>query len=390
MKELSSKVKILPQSSIRQMTILANKYQAINVAQGYPEFDPPKELLEALKVSTDTSSHQYSNSYGTIGFRRAIAKNKSELLKREIDPESEVLVTTGSSEAMASSILALCNEGDKIIIFSPFYSGYYSNAVLAGVEPIYVELRGENFEFDEGELEQAFKEDPKALILCNPSNPSGKVFSRNELEIIARLAKKYDTYVITDEVYEHIVFEPYEYTYFASLDGMFERTISCSSLSKSYSITGWRLGYIIADKRIIDDIRKIHDILTVCAATPLQEAAITAFNFDNEYYKELTKLYTEKRDFFVDGLDKLGIKHSNPQGTYFILIDITQFGFDSDSEFAKYLVSKYKVAVVPASSFYNDKVNNQVRLHFAKNKETLEEVLYKFKKLIEEENDYEK
>ncbi|GAE86787.1 aspartate aminotransferase [Acetivibrio straminisolvens JCM 21531] len=231
------------------------------------------------------------------------------------------------------------------------------------------------------ELEEAFKQKPKALILCNPSNPSGKVFTLEELETIARFAKKYDAFVITDEVYEHIVYSPYKHTYFASLPGMFERTISCSSLSKTYSITGWRLGYLIAPSHIIDGARKVHDFLTVGAAAPLQEAAVVALNFGDDYYEELKRIYTEKRDLFLSGLDRLGLTYTVPQGAYYVMVDISEFGFASDLEFCEWMAKEVGVAAVPGSSFFRDNVNHLIRFHFAKKRETLEEALKRLEKL---------
>lgn len=381
MPEVSSKVEKFSESMIRQMTILSNKHKAINLAQGFPEFDPPRELIESLEKAAVNGPHQYAPSWGAENFREAVAKKQSVSLKRKIDPLNEVLITCGSTEAMISVMLALFNPGDKVIIFSPYYTSYVADSILAQAEPIYVSLKEPEFNFDKDELEEAFKQKPKAIIICNPSNPCGKVFTREELLTIGNFAKKYDTFVITDEVYEHILYEPYKMTYFASLDGMFERTISCSSLSKTYSITGWRLGYVVAPKRIIEEVRKIHDFLTVSASSPLQEAAITGLQFNEEYYIKLQKLYTKKRDLFLKGLDSLGFKHTVPQGTYFVLVDISEFGYESDVEFCRLLVEKYKIAAVPGSSFFSDKNNKWIRLHFAKNEDTIKEVIRRLSRL---------
>ena len=279
-----------------------------------------------------------------------------------IDPQTQIVVTCGSTEAMMAAMMTVVNPGDKVIVFSPFYENYTADAILSGAEAIYVHLRPPHFAFDVDELEAAFQQHPKALILCNPSNPSGKVFTREELSIIANFAQKYDVFVITDEVYEHIVYEPYEHVYFASLPGMFERTISCSSLSKTYSITGWRLGYIIAPAHIIDGARKVHDFLTVGAAAPLQEAAVTALNFNEAYYAELKESYTEKKNFFLNGLDALGLHYTTPQGAYYVLVDISEFGATSDLEFCEFLAREVGVAAVPGSSFFKEKVNHLVPL----------------------------
>ena len=294
---------------------------------------------------------------------------------RKIDPNGEIVVTCGSTEAMMAAMMTVANPGDKVIVFSPFYENYGADTILSGAEPVYVPLYPPEFSFSADELEAAFKQNPKAIILCNPSNPCGKVFTLEELQTIADLAEKYDTYVITDEVYEHIVYAPNKHIYFASLPGMWERTISCSSLSKTYSITGWRLGYIIAPPNIIDVARKVHDFLTVGAAAPLQEAAVTGLKFGEDYYKWLTDKYTSKRDLFLKGLDDIGIAHTVPQGAYYVLLDISEFGFDSDLEFCEVLARDVGVGAVPGSSFFREPVNNLIRLHFAKKDETLNEAL---------------
>ena len=294
---------------------------------------------------------------------------------RTIDPNGEIVVTCGSTEAMMAAMMTVTDPGDKVVIFSPFYENYGADTILSGAQPIYVPLYPPAFHFNPDELEAALKQHPKALILCNPSNPCGKVFTLEELTFIAELAKKYDTYVITDEVYEHIVYEPNKHIYFASLPGMWERTISCSSLSKTYSITGWRLGYIIAPPEIIEVAKKVHDFLTVGAAAPLQEAAVTGLKFGEQYYKDLQEKYTSKRDLFLKGLDDIGIAHTVPEGAYYILLDIGEFGFASDLEFCEVLARDVGVGAVPGSSFFKEPVNNLIRLHFAKKDETLNEAL---------------
>jgi aminotransferase len=294
---------------------------------------------------------------------------------RNIDPNGEIVVTCGSTEAMMAAMMTVTNPGDKVIVFSPFYENYGADTILSGAEPIYVPLYPPEFNFDPDELEAAFKQKPKALILCNPSNPCGKVFSYEELKTIADLAEKYDTFVITDEVYEHIIYAPHKHTYFATLPGMWERTISCSSLSKTYSITGWRLGYVIAPPHIIDTVKKVHDFLTVGAAAPLQEAAVTGLRFGDEYYKWLQDKYTEKRDLFLNGLDRIGIPHTVPEGAYYILLDISQYGYESDLEFCEKLAEKVGVGAVPGSSFFKEPENRYIRFHFAKKDETLNEAL---------------
>lgn len=273
------------------------------------------------------------------------------------------------------AMMTVADPGDKVIVFSPFYENYGADTILSGAEPIYVPLNPPDFSFDPEVLEDAFRQHPKALVLCNPSNPSGKVFTRAELEIIAALAEKYDAYVITDEVYEHIVYAPHQHTYFASLPGMWQRTLSCSSLSKTYSITGWRLGYIIAPEDIIERAKKVHDFLTVGCAAPLMEAVMPALEFGQDYYDGLLAKYTHKKDLFLRGLDALGIAHTDPQGAYYVLLDIGEYGYDSDVDFCEDLAAKVGVGAVPGSSFFREPVNHLIRMHFAKNDETLNEAL---------------
>ena len=287
MPSLSKRTENFTDSVIRRMTRISNQYGAVNLSQGFPDFEPPRELLDRLAEVSKEDFHQYSITWGAQNFREALAEKQSRLMGRKIDPNGEIVVTCGSTEAMMAAMMTVTNPGDKVIVFSPFYENYGADTILSGAEPIYVPLYPPEFNFNADELENAFKQHPKALILCNPSNPCGKVFTYDELKVIADLAEKYDTFVITDEVYEHIVYEPYKHTYFASLPKMWERTISCSSLSKTYSITGWRLGYIIAPKNIIEVAKKVHDFLTVGAAAPLQEAAVTGLKFGDEYYKDL-------------------------------------------------------------------------------------------------------
>lgn len=375
MPELSKRTETFTDSVIRRMTRVSLRYNAVNLSQGFPDFDPPKEILNRLAEVTNEDFHQYSITWGAQNFREALAEKQSRLMGRKIDPNSEIVVTCGSTEAMMAAMMTVANPGDKVIVFSPFYENYGADTILSGAQPIYVPLYPPHFNFNPEELENAFRQHPKALILCNPSNPCGKVFTYDELKIIADLAQKYDTFVITDEVYEHIVYEPNKHIYFASLPGMWERTISCSSLSKTYSITGWRLGYIIAPPDIIDVAKKVHDFLTVGAAAPLQEAAVTGLKFGDDYYKWLQDKYTRKRDLFINGLDTIGIPHTTPQGAYYILLDISEFGYESDLEFCEVLARDVGVGAVPGSSFFRENVNNLIRLHFAKKDETLNEAL---------------
>lgn len=375
MPELSRRTDTFTDSVIRRMTRVSLKYNAVNLSQGFPDFEPPKEILNRLAEVAHEDFHQYSITWGAQNFREALAEKQSRLMGRTIDANSEIVVTCGSTEAMMAAMMTVANPGDKVIVFFPFYENYGADTILSGAEPIYVPLYPPEFNFNADELENAFKQHPKALILCNPSNPCGKVFTYDELKIIADLAEKYDTFVITDEVYEHIVYEPNKHVYFSSLPNMYERTISCSSLSKTYSVTGWRLGYIIAPPNIIEVAKKVHDFLTVGAAAPLQEAAVTGLKFGDDYYKWLQDKYTHKRDLFLKGLDDIGIAHTVPQGAYYILLDISEFGFDSDLEFCEVLAKDVGVGAVPGSSFFRENVNNLVRLHFAKKDDTLNEAL---------------
>ena len=375
MQSLSERTANFTDSVIRRMTRISLKYGAVNLSQGFPDFDPPKEILDRLAEVAHEDFHQYSITWGAQNFRQALAEKQSRLMGFSIDPETEIVVTCGSTEAMMAAMMTVTNPGDKVIIFSPFYENYGADTILSGAEPIYVPLTPPAFTFDPEVLEDAFRQKPKALVLCNPSNPCGRVFTREELETIACLAKKYDTYVITDEVYEHIVYAPHRHIYFASLPGMRERTLSCSSLSKTYSITGWRLGYIIASPEITDRAKKVHDFLTVGAAAPLQEAVIPGLRFGQDYYDDLLAKYTCKKELFLRGLDNLGIAHNDPEGAYYVMLDISEFGYESDLRFCEDLAERVGVGAVPGSSFFKEPVNHLIRLHFAKKEETLREAL---------------
>ena len=383
MQPLSDRTAGFTDSVIRRMTRISNKYGAVNLSQGFPDFDPPKEILDRLAEVAHEDYHQYSITWGAQNFREALAAKQTHYMGRAIDPDSEIVVTCGSTEAMMTAMMTVTNPGDKVVIFSPFYENYGADTILSGAEPIYVPLTPPAFNFDPEVLEDAFRQHPKALILCNPSNPCGKVFTRAELETIAALANKYDVYVITDEVYEHIVYAPHTHTYFATLSGMWERTISCSSLSKTYSVTGWRLGYVIAPAPIIERAKKVHDFLTVGAAAPLQEAVIPGLKFGQDYYDDLLQKYTHKRDLFCKGLDDLGLVHNIPQGAYYVMLDISAFGYDSDLQFCEDLAAKVGVGAVPGSSFFREPVNHLIRFHFAKKDDTLNEALNRLETLRE-------
>lgn len=380
MKPLSHRTANFTDSVIRRMTRVSMKYGAVNLAQGFPDFDPPKPILNRLAEVAHEDYHQYSITWGAQNFREALAMKQSKLMGMDIDPNREIVVTCGGTEAMMTAVMTVCNPGDKVVIFSPWYENYGADCILSGAEPVYVPLVPPTYSFDPNVLEDAMKQpEVKALILCNPSNPSGKVFTSEEMTIIADLAKKYDIYVITDEVYEHIIYAPHKMVYMASLPGMRKRTLSCGSLSKTYSLTGWRLGYVIAPPEITERTKKVHDFLTVGAAAPLQEAMVTGLNFGQDYYDDLLAKYTHKRQLMCEGLDSIGLKHNVPEGAYYIMIDMSDFmrkvGLTSDLDFAELLCEKVGVGMVPGSSFFAEDVNDYLRIHFAKKDYTLNEAL---------------
>ena len=383
MRPLSLRTRNFTDSVIRRMTRISNQFNAVNLSQGFPDFDPPAPLTAALAEAAAKGPHQYSITWGARNFREALARKHQHFTGLAVDPEQEIVVTCGSTEAMMAAMMSIVNPGDKVAVFSPFYENYGADAILSGAEPIYVPLRPPTFDFDPDELENAFRQGAKALILCNPSNPCGKVFTRQELLCIADFAEKYDAYVITDEVYEHIVYAPFEHISFATLPGMRQRTVTCGSLSKTYSITGWRLGYIIAPPEITYTARKVHDFLTVGAAAPVQQAAVTALNFADDYYRELREKYTDLRTLFLEGLDKAGLPHTIPQGAYYVLVDISEFGYKSDLEFCEVLAEKTGVGAVPGSSFFREEVNHLIRFHFAKKESTLDAALERLMRIRE-------
>ena len=387
MKPLSGRVGLFTDSVIRRMTRISDEYDAINLSQGFPDFDPPQELMDALARVAYEGPHQYSVTYGAPNLRAALAEKYRRTTGVDADPETQVLVTCGGTEAMMSAMMALCDPGDRVLVFSPLYENYGADAILSGAEPIYIPLVPPDYGFDPALIEQGFRVGAKAIVICNPSNPCGKVFTREELLLIGDLAKRYDAYVVTDEVYEHMVYAPSVHTPMAGLPGMAERTITCNSLSKTFSITGWRLGYLIGPEEVVEAARKVHDFLTVGAPSPLQEAAVTGLGFGEEYYRSLNALYRQKRDYFLAGLDRLGLKHNIPQGTYFVLVEISdflrlpQFQGWSDLKFCEWMIREVGVAAVPGSSFFREPVNNLIRLHFARSQETIDEVFRRLQKL---------
>lgn len=381
MRPLSSRTASFSDSVIRRMTRIANQYDAVNLSQGFPDFAPPKAITDRLAQVAAEGPHQYAITWGAQNFREALSRKHQHFSGMKVNPNEEIVVTCGSTEAMMAAMMSIVNPGDKVAIFSPFYENYGADTILSGAEPIYIPLVPPEFKFDGDLLEEAFRQGAKALILCNPSNPCGKVFSLEEMTLIADIVKKYDGYVITDEVYEHIIYAPYRHVYMASLPGMRERTIICNSLSKTYSITGWRLGYVIASSAIIDRVKKVHDFLTVGAAAPLMEAAVTGLNFGDEYYQDLQAHYTHMKNLFAGGLQQLGFRITEPQGAYYVLLDVSEFGVQDDYAFAAWMAEKVGVAAVPGSSFFREPVHHLVRFHFAKEDATLNEALNRLESL---------
>lgn len=387
MPQLSYRTAQFTESVIRRMTRIADAHGAINLSQGFPDFDPPAALRDALTRVAHEGPHQYEITYGASAFREALAKKQSREIGRPVDPEEEVLVTCGATEAMICAMLALINPGDKVGIFSPFYENYAADAIIAGAQAVYVPLLPPEYTVDWAALEAAFRSGIKAMVVCNPSNPCGKVFTRGELTRIGQLARTHDAWVITDEVYEHIVYPPHQHICLAALPGMKEHTIVCNSLSKTYSITGWRLGYLLGPARVVEAARKVHDFLTVGAASPLQAAAVTGLRMGPAYYQALANLYLKKRDLLLQGLREIGLKHSVPQGTYFVMVDIGDFlsqprfaGMD-DVAFCEWMAQHIGVGAVPGSSFFREDIHRYIRLHFARSEDTLKESIRRLGRL---------
>ncbi len=389
MKKLSDRTDLFTDSVIRRMTRISNEYGAINLSQGFPDFDPPKPLMDALARVAYDGPHQYPVTYGAPNFRKALADRFARRTGLPVNPETQVLVTCGATEAMMCAMMAICDPGDRVLVFSPFYENYGADAILSGADPIYIPLILPDYHFDLSAVEKGFREGAKCIIICNPSNPSGKVFSREELTEIGKLAEQYDAYIVTDEVYEYMVYAPFRHTVMASLPGMAERTVTCNSLSKTFSITGWRLGFMIGPEPVLEAAKKVHDFLTVAAPSPLQEAAVEALSFEDSYYEQFNRIYREKRDSFLAGLDRIGLRHNIPQGTYFVMVEIGDFlalpqfkGF-TDLEFCEWMIREIGVAAVPGSSFFREPVNNLIRLHFAREDDTLEEVIRRLSRMTE-------
>lgn len=346
------------------MTRLCNTHQGINLAQGFPDFSAPEELKEAACRAIQDNINQYAITWGAKNLRNAIAEKSAKYNGLQLDPEKNITVCCGSTEAMISSILATVDPGEEVIVFEPYYENYGPDAILSGAKPRFISLREPDWSFDFEELESLFNNNTRAIILNTPNNPTGKVFSRSELEFIAGLCRKWDALAITDEIYEHILYEGREHISMATLEGMQERTITINAASKTYSVTGWRVGYAIAHENLTSAIRKVHDFLTVGAPAPLQEAVAVAMRFDDSYYRKLRAEYLVRRDYLLRGLEESGFRCFKPYGAYYIMTDISGFGFPDDTTFARALVKDVGVAAVPGSSFYNDSAAGCRRLRF--------------------------
>jgi aminotransferase len=385
---LSDKVAQFTESVIREMTRQAALYGAVNLAQGFPDFAAPAEIKQAARVAIDGDVNQYAITWGAKNLRNAIARQMGAWQGITVDPEKEITVCCGSTEAMISTLLAVCNAGDEVVIFEPFYENYGPDSVLSGARPRFVKLRppannGGEWTFDEKELRTAFQKHTKAIILNTPNNPTGKVFTRAELELIRDLCVEFDVLAITDEIYEHILYDGTRHISMASLDGMRERTVTINGMSKTYSVTGWRVGWAVAPEKITNAIRKVHDFMTVGAPAPLQEAGAAALSLPPEYYARLAEGYRVRRDHLIPALEGAGFRCFRPRGAYYVMTDISGFGFDDDVSFVKYLVKDVGVAAVPGSSFYRDARDGarQVRFAFCKKLETLDAAAEKLGKL---------
>ncbi|BAZ30595.1 aminotransferase class I and II [Cylindrospermum sp. NIES-4074] len=381
--KISTKASQFTESVIREMTRVALQYGAVNLAQGFPDFPCPPELKQAAHEAIEADVNQYAITWGDKPFREAIAKKVNWYLGLDINPETQITVTCGSTEAMAAVMLATVDVGDEVIIFEPYYENYGPDAILASATPRYVTLHPPHWTFDEAELRQAFNANTKAIIVNTPHNPTGKVFTREELNLIAELCQKWDVLAFTDEIYEHILYDNTEHIAIATLPGMAERTVTINGLSKTYSVTGWRVGYILANPELTSAIRKVHDFLTVGAPAPLQRAGVAAMQLPPSYYQELARLYHHKRDSILKILDQVGIPYFIPKGAYYVFADITKFGYQTDIEFTNHLIKQIGIAVVPGSSFFSqpEKGHSFIRFCFSKKPETLQAASEKLLKL---------
>jgi len=385
---LSDRVEHFTESVIREMTRQAMLHNAVNLVQGFPDFPAPPEIKQAAQQAIAQDINQYAITWGAKSLRNAISRQMKSWQGIEVDPEKEVTVCCGSTEAMISTLLAVCNPGDEVVIFEPFYENYGPDSILSGAKPRFVKLRPPKEEngtwtFDEKELRQAFEKHTKAIVLNTPNNPTGKVFTREELELIRDLCVEFDVLAITDEIYEHILYDGTEHIAMAALDGMRERTVTINGMSKTYSVTGWRVGWAVAAEKITNAIRKVHDFLTVGAPAPLQEAGAAALSLPAQYYVQLAERYRVRRDHLIPALTAAGFRCFRPQGAYYVMTDISAFGFEDDVAFARHLVEKIGVACVPGSSFYRHPRDGakQVRFAFCKKPETLDEAARRLAKL---------
>ena len=372
---VARRTSVFNESVIREMTRLAMLHGAMNLAQGYPDFPAPDFIKQAAIDAINADINQYAITWGSPRLRKAIADKTRRYAGLDLDPDREITVTCGATEAMMCAMLATVEEGDEIIVFEPFYENYVPDAAMSGAKLVFVTLSGENFDFNPAELRAAFSPKTRAIIVNTPNNPSGKVFSRSELQQIAALCQEFDTLCITDEIYEHILYDHHEHISIATLPGMYERTITISGLSKTFSVTGWRLGYIMAPPHLTNALRKVHDFLTVGAPAPLQDAAATAMERADSYYPELRDTYTHKRGILLNALRESGFHCHQPQGAYYIMADFSDLGFaGDDTAFAHHLIENVGVAPVPGSSFYKGEAGNKmVRFTFSKSESTLHE-----------------
>ena len=350
MPQLSDRVQTFTDSVIRRMTRICNRYDAINLSQGFPDFDPPQEMMDALAAAAHKGPHQYAVTFGAQNFREALARTQGKRMGLEIDPQTQIVVTCGGTEAMMSAMMTICNPGDKVLVFSPFYENYGADAILSGAQPVYIPLVPPEYNFDIGKIEQGFRDGAKAIIICNPNNPCGKVFTREELMQIGALAVQYDAWVVTDEVYEYIVYEPAVHVHAASLPGMFDHTITCSSLSKTYSVTGWRLGYALGPAEIIAQMTKLHQYGIMSAPTTAQYAAIEALKNGDRDVNRMRDEYDMRRRLVVDSFNDMGLSCFEPLGAFYVFPCIKSTGLSSD-EFCTRLIMEKHVAVVPGTAF---------------------------------------
>jgi len=382
-KRTSAKASQFTESVIREMSRLAMQYKAVNLAQGLPDFPAPAKLKEAACRAIQADINQYALTWGDKAFRDAIAEKSSRYLGMKIDPETDVTVTCGATEAMMAAMLATVDPGDEVIVFEPYYENYGPDAILGGATPRYVSMSPPDWSFDPDQLKRAFNDRTRAIIINTPNNPTGKVFSGEELKVIADLCQKWGVMAFTDEIYEHILYDGAKHVAIGSLPGMENLTVTINSLSKTYSVTGWRVGYIIACEELTLAIRKVHDFLTVGAPAPLQRAGVAAMQFGQSYYDELVRDYAAKRQTMLDILDEAGVHYFKPAGAYYVFSDISEFGFDSDVEFTQFLVKEIGVAVVPGSSFFrpSELGRRYVRFCFSRKPDTLEEARRRLVKL---------